>query len=356
MDADDCQRISNGGRRPAAGQFQVSEGSSITDAVPLAAPADRGPVRWGIVGQGRSGRHHLERLSLRDDSRCVALCDVDGTLAPLVERWQLPLHKSVDELLARDALDVVFIALPATDARHELVRKCLAARQRVVVPNPLAFDVRKADELLQTATQHAGSLQVLSPRRGDSDFRTAKSVAESGRLGAITSAEMLIRQFAPPPTPSEYEPPEVWQLLADRVDQLLEWMPGTTGRVLAREGQSRWSQQPDCCALQIEFDGGARGRIEIDLASLTPLTTDWMLQGTDGGYANGRFCRATEEEEFVSSPVEALPSDLDSAYEAAVHRVRTGIWTGISAADALRAATLLSAARDSIRRGDWARF
>jgi hypothetical protein len=120
--------------------------------------------------------------------------------------------------------------------------------------------------------------------------------------------------------------------------------------------QSRWSRQPDRCALQIEFAGGALARIEIDLASLTPLITDWMLQGTAGGYAQGRCCRATEEEEFVASPVEALPSEPDSAYEAVVHSVRTGAWTGVSAADARRAAALLSAARESIRLGDWARF
>ncbi|HVW01923.1 MAG TPA: Gfo/Idh/MocA family oxidoreductase [Planctomycetaceae bacterium] len=313
-------------------------------------------MRWGVIGQGRTGRYHLERLSLREDSRCVAVCDVDGSLAALVEHRRIPLQTSLDGFLSHADFDVVLIALPASVRRDACVRACLAAGQHVIVQNPLAFEAAIADELLATAARPAGSLHVVAPRRGDSEFRTAKSMVTSGRLGTIVSAEILVRQFAPRRDPPVNEPSEVWQLLADRVDQLLEWMPAPNGRVLAHEGQSRWGHETDRCSLQIEFEVGALARIEIDLASLTPLTTGWMLQGTDGGFAGGRFCRATEEEEFVSSPVDPLPSELDVLYDDVVRAIRSHASSEISNAHARREAAILSAARESIRRGDWARF
>ncbi len=120
-----------------------------------------GVVGVGIVGLGFMGRTHLgayasnAACSVRaafDPSRRAAaagnLITAGGGVDALIA--QLPLSASLDELLARDDIDLVSICTP-TDTHVELVRAAIRARKHVLVEKPTALDAAAIDALGQEA-------------------------------------------------------------------------------------------------------------------------------------------------------------------------------------------------------------
>ena len=120
-----------------------------------------GVVGVGIVGLGFMGRTHLgayaanPACSVRaafDPTRRAAaagnLITAGGGVDALLA--QLPLSASLDELLARDDIDLVSICTP-TDTHVDLVRAAVRARKHVLVEKPTALDAAAIDALGQEA-------------------------------------------------------------------------------------------------------------------------------------------------------------------------------------------------------------
>ena len=68
-------------------------------------------LRYGIIGSGFMGRTHAEAIQHIENAELIAL--TTGSRAPkLAEDYGVTLCESVDELIARDDIDVVIITTP----------------------------------------------------------------------------------------------------------------------------------------------------------------------------------------------------------------------------------------------------
>ena len=133
-----------------------------------AAARDR-VIGVGIVGFGFMGRTHAACYAAQRGCSVRALFDpaarhaVGGNLIAATHAGAVdsifaatPRATSVDELLARDDVELVSICTP-TDTHVELVRAAIRARKHVLVEKPTALDASIIESLSREA-EHAGVL------------------------------------------------------------------------------------------------------------------------------------------------------------------------------------------------------
>ncbi|OJW05625.1 MAG: dehydrogenase [Planctomycetales bacterium 71-10] len=112
---------------------------------------DQGEVRIGIVGCGGFGLYALQQYAQAPDVRLVAMAGTarEASIAA-AKRFGIPDVEAVDSLLARDDVDLVYVATPPF-LHHEQALRALRAGKHVLCEKPLAMTVEQADEMIAEA-------------------------------------------------------------------------------------------------------------------------------------------------------------------------------------------------------------
>jgi myo-inositol 2-dehydrogenase / D-chiro-inositol 1-dehydrogenase len=144
------------------------------------------PIRIGVVGLGRLGRRHAERLATRvPGSRVVAAC------SPVAEerawaRESLGLsavYEDLAPLLANSEVDAVVLVTPTT-LHAEQVIEVLRAGKHVFVEKPLSLDVADCERVEAVAREHPKQVAMVGfVRRFDPGYAKAKTAIDAGQIG-----------------------------------------------------------------------------------------------------------------------------------------------------------------------------
>jgi predicted dehydrogenase len=145
--------------------------------------------RWriGIIGCGRMGRLHAERLRATGRVELAALHDVDRAAAESLRQSQAPdtvVAAGAEELIATPGLQGVVICSPT----HEHVKQMEAVLSRglhVLCEKPLADAASGLDRVLGLAEEARGHQLLAYQRRFWGTYRTLRREVQSGRWGAI---------------------------------------------------------------------------------------------------------------------------------------------------------------------------
>lgn len=117
------------------------------------------PIRCGVIGVGRMGRHHARVYAQLPDVELVGVVDaIPQAAADIVEQWGGRPFASIDDLLCA-GVDAVTIATPTVHHRAAAER-LLAAGVACLIEKPLAPDVGEAEALVDAARKHGSILQV----------------------------------------------------------------------------------------------------------------------------------------------------------------------------------------------------
>jgi predicted dehydrogenase len=102
-------------------------------------------MRIAIIGLGVMGKNHYRVLREIKDARIVALCD------PVAEDvFEHTLYRDVDEMLAKEELDAVLIAVP-TFLHKEVALKCIAKGLSLFIEKPVASTLEEGQAILDAA-------------------------------------------------------------------------------------------------------------------------------------------------------------------------------------------------------------
>jgi UDP-N-acetyl-2-amino-2-deoxyglucuronate dehydrogenase len=150
---------------------------------PSSGPLGRAPVGLGLVGCGVIAETYAGALSGLDGARLVAVTDVDTLRGEgFAAAHGVPHDPSLDELLARDEVDVVCVCVPS--GRHAEVGLAAArAGKHLVVEKPIDVTLGAARRLIDGAASAGVSLNVISQQRYNPGVQKAKALLEEGALG-----------------------------------------------------------------------------------------------------------------------------------------------------------------------------
>jgi predicted dehydrogenase len=337
---------------------------------------DLPPVRIGVAGLGRAGMHHVERISLREDCRLVALFD---DCAAARDRGGVPaarMHADWKAFLADGEVELVLLAAPP--ALHaEMTIAALAAGKHVLVETPLCLNLPEADAVIAAARRVGRSVSVAHTRRWDGDFRTARAVLESGELGRPLVMKYVNWHYNPPslrdsagtpgPAPAtgaeDGLPPvhwrrhgssgggALWEFGVHCFDQLLELTRAPPLAVYARLFPSHIEPADDGFLSIVTFPGNLTAHVEVHRAAPVPFSTGWMIAGDRGSYAGCTQYSATPEGEVVDIPLAPPPDQGDDLYGEIARHLRVGKPNPIPADQTRAVIALIEAIRQSARTG-----
>ena len=133
--------------------------SSSSKQLPRRRGLGSRPLRCGVIGVGRMGRHHARVYAQLPDTELVGVVDQNSERAgDVAEQWGCRHFHSVENLL-NAGVDCVSIAVP-TMGHKEAALACLAADVSCLVEKPLAGSVEDAQAIKSAADRSRGVLMV----------------------------------------------------------------------------------------------------------------------------------------------------------------------------------------------------
>jgi len=167
-------------------------------------------LRVGIIGLGFMGRMHYRCWTALEDVQVVALCDANrniiedskqagGNIEGASDAFDfdaVSLYHDVDEMLQKEDLDAISIALP-THLHMQTTVKALEAGCHVLCEKPMALNVDECNTMIAAAKETGKTLQIGQCIRFWPEYAYAKEVVESGRYGSCQAARFT-RLSSPP--------------------------------------------------------------------------------------------------------------------------------------------------------------
>jgi hypothetical protein len=115
-------------------------------------------------------------------------------------------------------------------------------------------------------------------------------------------------------------------------------------------------QDARAVSIHLGFLNGATAEIDVDVDSLVPLRTGWVISGSDGGYKKLRRYHRTREQEIFDVPVEQVENNSDFIYDDIVKLVREDAAGEFFTTHGWQVVRLLEAARISAEKRETVTF
>jgi predicted dehydrogenase len=130
-------------------------------------------LRMAVIGAGRLGGFHAQKLAARQDVELLAIVDpIQASRDQAAAKCHCEALPDYSGLLKR--LDAAVIAAP-TSLHHRIARECLEAGVPLLVEKPLCTTRTDADELVSAARRRNVVLQVGHVERFNPAFHAAAS-------------------------------------------------------------------------------------------------------------------------------------------------------------------------------------
>jgi predicted dehydrogenase len=144
------------------------------------------PVRVGMAGAGRWGRHLLRNFATLPGSDLRWICDPDTDV--LAERAAaVPAARvtaAFEDMLSDPDLDAVVLATPVP-THHDLARRALEAGKHVFVEKPMTFSAAEARDLRDTVQRTGRTLMVGHLLRYHPGIVKLRELIDAGELGDV---------------------------------------------------------------------------------------------------------------------------------------------------------------------------
>jgi predicted dehydrogenase len=142
-----------------------------------------GAVRIGVVGAGGFGLMALQHFTQLPQVQLAGMAGTHREAAfAAARRFGVPDVEDVDRLLARDDIDLIYIATPPF-LHHPQALKALQVGKHVICEKPLAVTVEQADELISVARKKGLLVIANLMQRYNPLFWIVKQLIESKALG-----------------------------------------------------------------------------------------------------------------------------------------------------------------------------
>jgi predicted dehydrogenase len=142
-----------------------------------------GAVRIGVVGAGGFGLMALQHFTQLPQVQLEGMAGTHREAAfAAARRFGVPDVEDVDRLLARDDIDLIYIATPPF-LHHPQALKALQAGKHVICEKPLAVTVEQADELISVARKKGLLVIANLMQRYNPLYWIVKQLIETKALG-----------------------------------------------------------------------------------------------------------------------------------------------------------------------------
>jgi predicted dehydrogenase len=154
-------------------------------------------INLGVIGMGWQGPGNTEAFLHSQDCQVVAACDIDANHLQAALKMINEANGNEDckgyhdfrELLARDDIDAVMIAVP--DHWHEIVATEAARRKKDIYgEKPLGHTLAEQQSIVRAVKENKIIWQMGSWQRSVPTFHKAAEIVRNGLIGTVTHVEV----------------------------------------------------------------------------------------------------------------------------------------------------------------------
>ena len=256
------------------------------------------PTRFGIVGCGGIAGLHaecLKKLEHEGLARLVAGAEnFPGTRAKFGEKWGVPMHETLPQLLGRNDIDVVTVCSPSgMHGQHSI--EIAKSGRHVLCEKPLDLKLSVADEAIATAKAHHVVLSGIFQQRFAPGPMKVKRAVDQGFFGKL----VLLHCETPWYRSQAYYDSGAWRgtwdldggVLSNQaphmIDRLL-WLGGEVEEVLHAAcdcGKERKVETETVAVASLRFKNGALGTITGTTLAYEGMPQRVLVCGTEGSAA-----------------------------------------------------------------------
>ena len=286
----------------------------------------KGSVGVGVIGAGSiANLAHFPSVAQIEEGRLEATCDpVEEYRERAAKKWGIPkIFVDYQEMLKLDSIDLVIVASPNV-FHHEHAVAALQAGKHVIIEKPFACTNAEAWDIVAEAKKYNRKVMVGCNYRFWEQHLIAKDLITSGvigdlKMGSSKSHESwslyheMISYTRFRANPELAGAGALFDLGSHMTDLLLWFMGKPPKRVcgIAKNltRPSTYTVLDDCVYIQVEFEGGAYGI--VDLNRYSPVVTQGCeLLGTEGTILTS----SEAQNPYQSAPL-AVYTDKDYNWE-----------------------------------------
>jgi len=151
-------------------------------------------AKIGIIGTGHISEIYCHNLTtVHANTEIIAVADVNRAAAEAkAAKWNIPYVLTVEELLAREDIDIVVNLTPPKN-HYEIIKASLQAGKHVFTEKPLATTAAEADELVALAEEKGKMLGAAPETNYGAGVATVKELLKQNAIGKILYADARFR-------------------------------------------------------------------------------------------------------------------------------------------------------------------
>ncbi len=182
-------------------------------------------IRWGLAGTGDiANKRVAPALASEPRSRLIAVADIRLERAQaLAERFGAEkVYSSLDDLLADDEIDALYLATPIFLHAPQTIQ-ALRAGKHVLVEKPMALTLAEGEEMVATANEMGCTLGVAYFRRFYPKIARVRDLLERNTLGDVVQVVSIYHTWY---NPAPHDP-KAWRVQKERAGGGVLWDMGS---------------------------------------------------------------------------------------------------------------------------------
>ena len=154
-------------------------------------------AKIGIIGTGHISEIYCQNLTtVHENTEIIAVADINREAAEAkAAKWNIPHVLTVEELLARDDIEII-VNLTPPKAHYEITKKALEAGKHVYTEKTLTESPDTAAELTVLALEKGLYLASAPDTFLGSAWQTARKAIDDKLIGDVTSFAMVANRDA----------------------------------------------------------------------------------------------------------------------------------------------------------------
>lgn len=228
-------------------------------------------IGFGLLGCGMVSPVHADSLKELEQAELVAVCDrVEARAKAFAQRYGCPYCTDLEDLLARDDIDVISVCIPP-GFHAESVVACAHAGKHVIVEKPMEISLKRSDLMVKACEDAAVKLAVIFQNRFKKGAQALHKAVQRGALGKLYLGDAYVKWFRPDSYYKETSWRGTWKIEGGgalinqsiHTIDLLHWMMGPVDSVFARIATARHDiEVEDLAVAVLQFKNGAMGVVE----------------------------------------------------------------------------------------------
>ncbi|GAC1431980.1 MAG: Gfo/Idh/MocA family oxidoreductase [Chloroflexota bacterium] len=155
-------------------------------------------LRFGMIGCGGIAAATAQGIVAAEHAALTAVTDTTAALAESLARTHgVPWTATVGEILARDDVDAVYIALPH-DLHAPLTLQAAAAGKHVLCETALAPTLADADRMIDACREAGVVLSATCDAQVTPSLAAVRAVIDGGAIGQVIGTRIMALLDSPP--------------------------------------------------------------------------------------------------------------------------------------------------------------